>query len=1005
MFKGLWRKFLDDLSNIASSGGTHRRMDKEKAVLRLVVSGLICLPMSYVLLCLGPLIAFLYVQGIGIGPLDLMAFWTDQSLLASPFDAADFLYRNYSLLLSGAHPMFLPSNYSFAMDSIVAWTPRQFLMGVPEGMADQYYLMGGSRTASVVAGYFWILSLFPVILFLWTGLLANPWSFQYYIPGADAQWASLYEVRKMELLATGIAGKKQGFVNVLGCIAGRRIMMPETLLALCFAPAGAGKTQKICLPTLFYCTTSIEHDGAPISNFVHDVKPELFSFTGKYLSRFSECVFMQFQDEENPAKGIYYPKWSLLARSSVPDFGGERDIYISAAMEIMCPDEGGKDSTWTQRARLYMSNMFIFGLSKVEGARLQDMMLKVIDDNGGVSLRTAPEMDIQAILAMMVRYGKADHRYYKEIENRTLMREILVTQPIGTWDGISSTWYARWAKKELCIPMVLDIVAMIISDFSETNQKEVDEMKVGFQKREDQLKTEKRNYEPSNEEIDAGKVRDFENELMLLKGEMAEVEKDIRKKVADAYTQAYQRMADESRTLNYPFRCTTEFQNMAAMPQETRQSVMMNVSAKFGTFSDNSAAVRAIEANDVDPKDFRGVWDRNSVGPDGLMGDYKPLNFFLGVKTSQVKTFAPITGVFVQTLAEWLINYKMNPYKAVLKFARKRDQYEDLVFERRNMDSSMRALMACKTVDSSGRAVTPRIATEATEITVGLFKQKLAEIDQQLGVIGAEVEALKRGMVLDADGIPVGPCRVNFVLDEFGQLPKMEVIFKIPDVGRSNGISMLLLTQVSSQIKTIYGDDGLQKFWSSPAAHIVLKLGPDSFVVDNVTKMIGKTTRLNKTYKYGGSMFNTAKQGPESAPWVAEDFITPAELGSLETKMKDKHIVIYQGYSMRPILADSVYAYKDPNLKPWLGDGAKDKVMPPALPGFMVARRKFSNDVREVGSVGAPKVMSYSEYWTLPDRDRGVMKIAIDQWGELLSHRETSIAAGRHLGRFDRLSA
>lgn len=96
--------------------------------------------------------------------------------------------------------------------------------------------------------------------------------------------------------------------------------------------------------------------------------------------------------------------------------------------------------------------------------------------------------------------------------------------------------------------------------------------------------------------------------------------------------------------------------------------------------------------------------------------------------------------------------------------------------------------------------------------------------------------------------------RVNFFLDEFAVMGKMKDVQKAYAFGRGQNIVMWIFAQSLSQLKEIYGEDGMNTFISNAAIFQVFGV-KDHYTVDYVSKALGDSTLIKTTQ----SMNNNGK--------------------------------------------------------------------------------------------------------------------------------------------------
>ena len=290
-----------------------------------------------------------------------------------------------------------------------------------------------------------------MIIFI-VAVIINPHDFMLKTFGGG-RMATYADVKKMKLF--------NGFVIVLGRFKGKLLKMPETLSALVVAPPGTGKTVGVVIPTI------LESPGMSI--IVNDPKPELCYKTSGYRATQGPVFIINWGEEDDPEKGIFYPSWNPLSPTCLPPAGPPRDMYIDSMVAVIVEEpKGGADPHWSKTGRNAMSGFLHFISSKCERARANDyfasrLMEGAFDDEDAKVLATyyaeMPDMSARNAL-MALQQGNLTYDSYA---------------PIGTWEGLPQYWHGC----EPCIAMILDWLndaQMKISADLKRRQDEGDQM-------------------------------------------------------------------------------------------------------------------------------------------------------------------------------------------------------------------------------------------------------------------------------------------------------------------------------------------------------------------------------------------------------------------------------------------------------------------------------------------------------------------------------------------------
>ena len=187
------------------------------------------------------------------------------------------------------------------------------------------------------------------------------------------------------------------------------------------------------------------------------------------------------------------------------------------------------------------------------------------------------------------------------------------------------------------------------------------------------------------------------------------------------------------------------------------------------------------------------------------------------------------------------------------------------------------------------------------------------------------------------DGV-MGPFPCLFVLDEFPTMPKIRAVIEGPAVGRGQKVSYLLIGQDLGQISGKYGKDDLETVISTTACKVILSQN-NEVTAQRFSKMIGnKTVQTSSFSKNEGAFNKGASPFAKNVSYQLQgtSVISTTQLLSLPML---KQVVLMQGFSDRPIMADAPRFYLDKHML------ALSKLPPaPAVPDWIVAQREDIND-------------------------------------------------------------
>ncbi len=260
----------------------------------------------------------------------------------------------FAVLLASA-PLALPLTY--LAERGISLTTVDWVAGYFSTLIEHAdYWLGVHRDwlgHSLAAGHLPLLAVgFPglAVVVLGAGMGLNPYSALSTIHGS-ARWADDRDIGRMGLL--------NGMIVILGQWRRCWLKLPETLSVLCIAPPGTGKTAAVVVPTILTC------DGA--SMIINDVKPELHAITSGYRQTLGPVFRLEWAAEDDPAAGIFHPRWNPLSPKSIPESGPQRDLYVDRLSAILIADpQGSADPHWSKKGRAALTGFIHFIVSKCE---------------------------------------------------------------------------------------------------------------------------------------------------------------------------------------------------------------------------------------------------------------------------------------------------------------------------------------------------------------------------------------------------------------------------------------------------------------------------------------------------------------------------------------------------------------------------------------------------------------------------------------------------------------
>lgn len=246
----------------------------------------------------------------------------------------------------------------------------------------------------------------------------------------------------------------------------------------------------------------------------------------------------------------------------------------------------------------------------------------------------------------------------------------------------------------------------------------------------------------------------------------------------------------------------------------------------------------------------------------------------------------------------------------------------------------------------------------------------------------------------DDRGNKVGPYPFTFLLDEAPQMPRLEqTVVNGPAVGRSKEVNYVIVGQDFAQIQSKYSKDDVETLISTTAVKCVLSQNNNT-TAERISKMVGKMTYKSESYsdsggKSGGGKVKGAlsdisiedflpkqKKKNKNESWQSVELLKPSDLMSLPN---DKHILIVQNFTNRPIKADTALFFKYPEIAKKVFN-TRTKVGPlPAPPMPLHQMRSVSGSLQRESDFKEALKSKASVIIATP-RDLGFLKQ--DAWGK-----------------------
>lgn len=141
-----------------------------------------------------------------------------------------------------------------------------------------------------------------------------------------------------------------------------------------------------------------------------------------------------------------------------------------------------------------------------------------------------------------------------------------------------------------------------------------------------------------------------------------------------------------------------------------------------------------------------------------------------------------------------------------------------------------------------------------------------------------------------------------FLVEEFSALKKTPALAELFDRGRGLGLQGLIVVQSFSQIREIYGEDGLKTFINNSDLMVIFAV-TDADTQRWLENVVGKTTRRRESRSQNDRGGDSTSVSQEGVP-----LILAQEWGEIKP---GNHIVLTRYYTTRPVRAKTRFAYND----------------------------------------------------------------------------------------------
>lgn len=248
----------------------------------------------------------------------------------------------------------------------------------------------------------------------------------------NQHFAKLQDIEKM--------GLTQGINLVLGQFQGQILGVNKPSAILCFGEAGSGKTSSVAIPSI------LRSDNCSL--IVMDNSGTLAKYTSGYRAALGRVYYFNWDLQDDPDKGSYYPRWNPLAQGNLPPKGEQRDEYLKyiSSFLIAYDNKISRDNYWEWLACSALYGFLQFLVDKVNQAFANDYFLNQILEKGRL---TKEDKDILLSYYALMPEPYAGQAIAKIKKDKITVDEYL---PIGSWAGVPDVWQG----KELSLSMITD---------------------------------------------------------------------------------------------------------------------------------------------------------------------------------------------------------------------------------------------------------------------------------------------------------------------------------------------------------------------------------------------------------------------------------------------------------------------------------------------------------------------------------------------------------------------
>lgn len=172
---------------------------------------------------------------------------------------------------------------------------------------------------------------------------------------------------------------------------------------------------------------------------------------------------------------------------------------------------------------------------------------------------------------------------------------------------------------------------------------------------------------------------------------------------------------------------------------------------------------------------------------------------------------------------------------------------------------------------------------------------------QSLGVLTALFFETFFGWSLDIPRKPL-ECPIAILADEFGSLPKINLMTDFLSKGAGMGTVIWIIVQDFAQIKKTYDDKGFDTIKTN-CSYLLIYAQNNYNTQKELSQMTGKTTATRKAWARSSKGDSSVSKNTEG-----RDLMSVADWGAIPF---GKHILLCQGFMSRPVYCDTPLYFKE----------------------------------------------------------------------------------------------